>query len=107
VTYALLAVVFVSLAVLLAALATPRLSRPGRWWSAVLATGALLVVLTAVFDNLMIAVGLFRYPQSALVGPRVLLAPVEDFAWPVFAALALPALWEMLSFAGGRSRRER
>jgi lycopene cyclase domain-containing protein len=107
VTYALLGLVFVCLAVMLAALATPTLSRPGRWWSAVLVTGLVLVVLTAVFDNLMIAEGLFRYPRSALLGPRVALAPVEDFAWPVFAALALPALWELVAFAGGSRGRER
>ena len=95
-TYALLAVVFVCGAGLLAVVAGRRVPSPGRWWSAVLATAAVLVVLTGVFDNLMIAADLFRYPGSALLGPRVVLAPVEDFAWPVFAALALPALWELV-----------
>jgi hypothetical protein len=39
---------------------------------------------------------LFRYGASALTGLRVGLTPVEDFAWPLAVALALPALWELL-----------
>jgi hypothetical protein len=31
-----------------------------------------------------------------LLGWHVILAPVEDFAWPLAAALALPSLWELL-----------
>jgi hypothetical protein len=64
-------------------------------------------VLTAVFDSLMILTDLFRYQAGALLGPRVLLVPVEDFAWPVCAVLALPALWELLGRRGSRARRER
>jgi lycopene cyclase domain-containing protein len=99
VTYALLGAVFVGAAGLLAAVAGRRVSRPGRWWAAVLVTAAVLTVLTGLFDNLMIAADLFRYPSAALLGPRVVLAPVEDFAWPLVAALALPALWELVPAA--------
>lgn len=56
-----------------------------------------LWVLTAVFDNLMIAVGLFDYGTHALSGTRVGLAPLEDFAYPLGAALLLPALWVLLA----------
>ena len=65
--------------------------------------------LTAAFDSLMIAADLFRYDAGSLTGLRVLLAPVEDFAWPVVAVLLLPALWELLGSAErrGASRRER
>jgi hypothetical protein len=69
------------------------------------------VLLTAVFDSVMIAADLFRYRQAALWGPRVLLTPVEDLAWPLFAVIALPALWELLGRVGrvgraGRAGRE-
>ena len=102
-TYAVLAALFIAAGALLALTATriARLSR--RWWLSTLLVGLLLLVLTAVFDTLMIVADLFRYDESALLGPRVLLVPVEDFAWPVFAVLAVPALWELL---GRRSRRE-
>jgi len=44
----------------------------------------------------MIAADLFRFDESRLLGWHVILAPVEDFAWPLASALALPALWELI-----------
>jgi lycopene cyclase domain-containing protein len=58
--------------------------------------GAGLLVLTAVFDNVMIAVGLFSYRASAVSGLSVGRAPIEDFAYPIAAAVLLPALWRRL-----------
>lgn len=63
-----------------------------RWWAATGATLVALLALTVVFDSLMIAADLFRYGERALLGPRIWLAPVEDLAWPVVAALLLPSL---------------
>ena len=102
-TYALLAVPFLAAGLSLALLATRRLPHPRPWWTATLLVGAALVLLTGAFDSLMVAADLFRYRESALLGPRALLTPVEDFAWPVFAVLAVPALWELV----GRSRAGR
>jgi hypothetical protein len=44
----------------------------------------------------MISFDLFRYDTAALLGLRVVRVPIEDLAWPVAAALALPALWALL-----------
>jgi lycopene cyclase domain-containing protein len=63
---------------------------------AVLVAGVGLLVLTAVFDNVMIAVGLFGYRPGTLSGLSVGLAPIEDFAYPVVAAVLLPALWRRI-----------
>lgn len=63
---------------------------------AVLITALALLVLTAVFDTLMIASGLFHYDADQLLGVSVGLAPIEDFAYPLAGALLLPALWELL-----------
>ena len=54
---------------------------------------AVLMVLTAVFDNVMIAAGLFDYGDQSLLGIRVGLAPIEDFSYPLAAVLFMPALW--------------
>lgn len=62
---------------------------------------AVLAVLTAVFDNVMIASGLFDYGGETLNGFRVGLAPIEDFAYPLAAGLLLPGLWILMN----RSRR--
>ena len=57
---------------------------------------AVLVVLTAVFDNLMIAAGLFTYPAEHLSGLRIGLAPLEDFSYPLCAAFLVPAVFTLL-----------
>lgn len=81
-------------AVLLAVLAGRR--RGARWWATTAITLVVLLVLTIVFDSLMIHADLFRYDESHLTGIRLLLAPVEDLAWPLVSVLLLPALWELL-----------
>lgn len=80
------------------------LARPGRaWWAATAVVLALLMLLTAVFDSLMIAADLFRFDQERLLGIRVGRAPLEDLAWPVASALGLPALWLLLGRRGARA----
>jgi lycopene cyclase domain-containing protein len=102
-SYAALALLFLAVAGVVAA-AAALLVRPGRpWWAATAGVAAALLVLTAVFDSLMIAADLFRFDERRLLGVHVLLAPLEDFAWPLASALGLPALWELL---GRRSTAE-
>lgn len=104
-TYLWLNTIFLGLAVLLAVVAlwlrpaARRLAAP-----AGLALAAVLV-LTAVFDNIMIGVGLVAYDADLISGLFVGLAPVEDFAYPVAAALLLPALWSLLGGDGRTNKR--
>ena len=60
-------------------------------------TALVLVALTAVFDNIMIAVGLFSYPEAHLRGLKIGLAPLEDFAYPMCAAFLVPAIFTLVS----------
>ena len=96
-TYASLALLFLGVATVTALAAGLHRGLTRQWWWTTLVVAVLLVVLTAVFDSAMIATDLFRYGDTSLLGPRVLLVPIEDFAWPVAAAVALPALWELLT----------
>jgi lycopene cyclase domain-containing protein len=57
---------------------------------------AAVLLLTAVFDNIMIGVGLVDYDSALISGLFIGIAPVEDFAYPVAAALLLPAVWALL-----------
>ena len=41
------------------------------------------LVLTAVFDNVIIGVGLVAYDDALLSGVRIGIAPIEDFAYTV------------------------
>jgi lycopene cyclase domain-containing protein len=92
-TYLLLNVVFLAVAVLVAVVALTRRLVSARFGAAVGIALALTVLLTAVFDNLMIGAGLFSYDPEHISGLFVGLAPIEDFAYPLAAAILLPTLW--------------
>lgn len=70
-------------------------------WRAVALSGLAVVVLTAVFDNVMIAIGLIGYNPEQISGAFIGLAPLEDFAYAIAAVVLLPALWHLL----GRRRQ--
>jgi lycopene cyclase domain-containing protein len=95
-TYAWLAVLFLVVSAVPAVTATLTGRLTTSWWRTTVTVALVLVVLTAVFDSIMISFDLFRYDTAALLGLRVVRVPIEDFAWPVAAALALPALWALL-----------
>ena len=59
-------------------------------------TLAVLVVTTAVGDSVIVGTGIVAYDGSRILGLRIGAAPVEDFAYPVAAAVVLPALWLLL-----------
>lgn len=95
-TYPLIVIPF-ALAALAVTLATLRLPRFGARMAASAIAAVILVALTAVFDNAMIALDLFSYPPEHLSGLRIGLAPLEDFAYPVCGAFAVPAVFTLLS----------
>lgn len=119
-TYTLLNLSFLALAVVLAVVVrlTGRSGRPGpragtdragaprnprRAWvlaHAPLVAGTLtlvvLLVLAAVFDSLIVGVGLVAYDPARILGWYAGLAPVEDLAYVVGAVLVLPAVWSLL-----------
>jgi lycopene cyclase domain-containing protein len=41
----------------------------------------ILMLMTAVFDNLIILAGIVSYDENKLSGIKVLAAPIEDFAY--------------------------
>lgn len=99
-TYLILSAGFVAGAVavaLVAAHVRGRAERPGRLLGSAVAAAAALLLLTAVFDNVMIAVGLFEYAESVISGLRLGMAPIEDFAYPIAAVILLPSLWVLLA----------
>ncbi|MDQ1513820.1 MAG: hypothetical protein QOC59_1662 [Microbacteriaceae bacterium] len=93
-TYLLLSLVVL---VPVAALSSVVLLRAGRpAVPSALVALAVLLVLTAVFDQVLVGSGIVGYDTSRILGLRIGVAPVEDFAYPIAAALALPALWHLL-----------
>ena len=70
-----------------------------------------LLVLTVVFDNVIVGTGIVAYAPTRISGALIGVAPIEDFAYPIAAAFGLPALWIVLGHRTGtgraRGRRER
>ena len=83
--------VFLAVILIVAVLAARRLR-----WAAVGLTLAILLVTTAVFDNVMISVGLVAYNESLISGAFIGVAPLEDFAYAIAAVIGLPSLWVLL-----------
>lgn len=100
-TYLLLSAGFLAVAVLGGLLIARAAGSPGVRWTAVALAVGVLLVLTGVFDSIMIALDLFRYEPELISGLHIGLAPVEDFAYPIAVAVALPALWALLTRHGG------
>ncbi|AWB86416.1 lycopene cyclase domain-containing protein [Mycetocola zhujimingii] len=98
-TYWLLNLVFLVPALGIGALAATRAARrkPGsRPFARMAVTLVVVLILTAVFDNIMIAVGLFGYNPDVISGAFLGRAPLEDFAYAIAAAVLLPGLWLLL-----------
>ncbi len=101
-TYVLLSLPFLVIAAA-ATLATARRSGFARRMAASGIAAIVLLALTAVFDNIMIGVGLYSYPAEHLSGLRIGLAPIEDFAYPLAAAFLVPAVYTLTRRREGRS----
>jgi len=101
-TYLLISLPFLVVAAA-ATLATARRSGFGRRMAASGIAAIVLLALTAVFDNVMIGVGLYSYPDEHLSGLRVGLAPIEDFAYPLAAAFLVPAVYTLTRRHEGRA----
>ena len=56
-----------------------------------------MLVLTAVFDNLIILSGIVDYDDTKLMGINILAVPIEDFAYTVVAVLLVPAIWKAVN----------
>jgi lycopene cyclase domain-containing protein len=100
-TYLLLNLPFLAV-VALVALAAVLSRRAPRWRSVGLAS-IVLLVLTAVFDNVLVATGIVGYDPDRISGVLVGVAPVEDFAYAIAAVVLLPSLWTLLG--GGLDTR--
>lgn len=93
-TYWALNAIFLAVVAAVAVLAIV-LRRPPRP-IAVLVSLAVVLVMTAVFDNIMIGVGLVGYNTTKISGAFIGIVPLEDFAYALAAVLLLTSLWSLL-----------
>ncbi len=69
-----------------------------RWLplSPILKTAAVMLILTLVFDNLIIATGIVDYDPEKISGVRLGVAPIEDFAYTLVALVLVPSVFNFL-----------
>ncbi|MDP9028625.1 MAG: lycopene cyclase domain-containing protein [Actinomycetota bacterium] len=79
--------------VVVAAIFTRRAPR----WRIVGLSAIPLVVLTAIFDNVLVGTGIVAYDPSRISGAYLGFAPVEDFSYAIAAVVLLPCLWTLLA----------
>lgn len=61
------------------------------WW----VTLAGLLLLTLIFDNVIILLGFVEYDHRLLLGIYAWSAPIEDFFYSILAVILVPALWNL------------
>ena len=91
----------VFLAVVAAVAIAAVVSRRGPRWASVGLVLGVVLLMTAVFDNVMIGVGLVGYDETKISGAFIGVAPLEDFAYAIAAVVLLPSLWTL--FGGKRA----
>jgi lycopene cyclase domain-containing protein len=94
-TYWLLNLAF--LAVVAVAAIAALIARHAPRWRLVGLTAIVVVVMTAVFDNVLVGVGIVAYDPARISGIRIGVAPLEDFAYAIAAVVVLPSLWSLLT----------
>lgn len=64
--------------------------KPSRKWWVVL---GVLLVLTAVFDSMLVYFSFIDYSPDKILGIRIGFAPIEDFFYAIYSAILVPLLW--------------
>ena len=87
--------IFLSVVAVVGCLALAK-SRRAMPWLPIAGTLGILLLVTAAFDNVMIGIGLVGYDAAKISGAFIGIAPLEDFAYAVAAAVLLPSVWLLL-----------
>lgn len=57
---------------------------------------AVLLMMTAIFDSLIVGFGIVSYDTDQIIGVYIGRAPIEDFCYTILAVLLVPSLWNKL-----------
>lgn len=81
------------------------------WWliakppvhtRSLLVTLAVVLIFTAVFDSLIVGLGIVAYDYEKTLGLFIGTAPIEDFFYAILAVLLVPAVWAILGHTNAR-----
>lgn len=56
----------------------------------------MLLIMTAIFDSLIITFDLCAYNPDHILGIYIIKAPVEDFFYSIAAGVVIPNIWHKL-----------
>lgn len=73
------------------------LARRSPSWRGVGLAAIVVLILTAVFDNVLVGTGIVGYDPALISGAKVGVAPLEDFAYAIAGLVLLPSLWSLLT----------
>ena len=93
-TYLLLNLPFLAFAAVVGIAAL--LARRSPRWRYVGLAAIPLLILTAIFDNILVGTGIVGYDETLISGAKIGVAPLEDFAYAIAALVLLPSLWALL-----------
>jgi lycopene cyclase domain-containing protein len=69
---------------------------PKNRWPAYLVGMVPMIVITAIFDNLIVAARIVGYDSSKITGIMIGIVPIEDFAYTIAAVLIVPSVWSAM-----------
>jgi lycopene cyclase domain-containing protein len=69
-----------------------------------LVAGIALLVMTIVFDNVIVTLRIVAYDPALISGAKIGAIPVEDLAYSIAAIVLLPSLWVLFDRTGRRDR---
>jgi len=66
-------------------------------WKLIGWTLLVMVLVTLVFDNVIVALGIVDYDLNKISGVLLGLVPVEDFAYTIVSVLAVSSIWHLMT----------
>lgn len=93
-TYWALNAVFLGFVAVIALIAIVARRSPS--WRGIGLAAIVVLLLTAVFDNVLVGTGIVGYDPALISGAKIGVAPLEDFAYAIAALVLLPSLWSLL-----------
>ena len=90
-TYLILNILFIAAVVL--ALYALKIPIAKRWYVALIP----LLILTALFDPIIIYFDIVGYDTSKILGLTFFGAPLEDFMYSILAAILVPSIWNYMN----------
>ncbi len=89
-TYLILNIVFLIVIAIILYPITTKLKVNMKVWSLLF---SVLIILTLVFDSIIIKLGIVAYDSTKISGLRLGLAPFEDFFYTLLVIILVPSLW--------------